>query len=106
MNVFLVVEYEKLIKDKEKQEEKQKAEQLEKLQHDLGEGQTVPLATNVASAQAFKPQVPSNITLGVGLDSDDEDDEAMEDENRNEDEQKEAESFKRFLEREKQKKGT
>ena len=95
-------------KDKEKQQEDQKAEQLEKLQHDLGEGHNVPLSTDVNSAQSPKHLGPPNISLRVGLDSDDDDDdnEMMEEESKNEDEHKETESFKRFLEREKKRKET
>ena len=103
-----IVEYDKLKKERERQQEEQKAEQLEKLQHDLGEGHSVPIATHVDGAQTSKPQGLPNISLGVGLDSDDDgdDDEDMEDERKNEDEQKEAESFKRFLNREKKRKET
>lgn len=96
-----MIEYENLKKNKEKEQEDQKVEQLEKLRHDLGEGHHVPISTDVDSAQSPKNLGPPNITLGVGLDSDDE---MMEEQNVNEDEQKEAESFKRFLEREKKRK--
>lgn len=74
--------------------EKEKQEQLEKLQKDLGEGKTVPLKgdSSLLSAQPM----PSGVSFGINLDNDD-DDMNIEEEEEEEEEKKEYESFKRFL---------
>ncbi|KAL9957051.1 hypothetical protein ACROYT_G038635 [Oculina patagonica] len=97
-------EYEKLKKDKEEKTKKEKEDQLKKLKQDLGQGKAVAMETNQSGAQAFASEhaTPFHISLGADLDSDDEE-ERGEEEEWDEEEVKEHESFKRFLEKEKQK---
>ncbi|XP_031556285.1 GPN-loop GTPase 1-like [Actinia tenebrosa] len=90
-------EYERLKAEKVAKAEKEKQEQLEKLQKDLGEGKTVPLkgSSSLLSSQPM----PSGVSFGINLDNDDDDDDDddMNIEEENEEEKKEYESFKRFL---------
>jgi len=76
---------------------------LEKVKQDLGQGKPVAMETAQSSAQAFESVrvTPFHISLGADLDSDDE--EERDEEDWDEEEMKEHESFKRFLEKEKQK---
>ena len=79
--------------------EREKQEHLEKLKHDLGEGEAVAMTIPKPSAQASRPP---GISIGLTLDSDDDSDATDEE---GEEEINEQESFKRFIEREMQKKG-
>lgn len=96
-------EYEKLKKDKEEKTRKEKDDQLKKLKQDLGQGKPVAMETAPSGSQAFESvhASPFHISLGADLDSDDE--EERDEEEWDEEEMKEHESFKRFLEKEKQK---
>jgi len=96
------VEYERLKKDKEEKAKKEKDDQLKKLKKDLGQGKPVAMETAQSGAQTFESvhATPFHISLGADLDSDDEEER---DEDWDEEEMKEHESFKRFLEKEKQK---
>ena len=82
---------------------KEKEDQLKKVKQDLGQGKPVALEMTQSGAQAFESvhATPFHISLGVELDSDDE--EKIDEEDWDEEELKEHESFKRFLEKEKQK---
>ena len=73
------------------------------MKQDLGPGKPVAMETAPSGAQAFESvhATPFHISLGADLDSDD--DEERDEENWDEEEMKEHESFKRFLEKEKQK---
>ena len=97
------LEYERLKKDKEEKAKKEKDDQLKKLKKDLGQGKPVSMETAQSGVQAFESvhATPFHISLGADLDSDDEEEEDEED--WDEEEMKEHESFKRFLEKEKQK---
>lgn len=101
---FFPLEYERLKKDKEEKTKKEKEDQLQKLKQDLGQGKAVAMETNQSSAQTFASEhaTPFHISLGADLDSDDEE-ERGEEEEWDEEEIKEHESFKRFLEKEKEK---
>ena len=74
------------------------------MQQDLGKGEAVAMETIKTGAQAIESAhaTPFHISLGADLDSDD-DDERGDEEEWDEEEIKEHESFKRFLEKEKQK---
>lgn len=98
-------EYERLKKEKEEKAKKDREDQLRKVQQDLGKGKTVAMETVKTGAQAIESAhaTPFHISLGADLDSDDDDDEKGDDEEWDEEEMKEHESFKRFLEKEKQK---
>lgn len=74
--------------------EKDKQEQLEKLQKDLGAGKAVPLKGDSSLLSAHP--MPSGVSFGINLDDDDDDDLNIEEEE-DEEEKKEYESFKRFL---------
>lgn len=86
-------------KDKEEKTKREKEDQLKKLEQDLGQGKAVAMETNPSGAQAFESvhATPFHVSLGADLDSDDEEEKG------DEEEMKEHESFKRFLEKEKQK---
>ena len=101
--LFFPVEYERLKKEKEEKKKKEKDDQLKKLKNDLGQGNPVALEMAQSGAQAFESvhATPFHISLGVDLGSDDE--EERDEEDWDEEEVKEHESFKRFLEKEKQK---
>jgi hypothetical protein len=95
-------EYERLKAEKTAKVEKEKQEQLKKLEKDLGEGKSVPLKGD-SSLLSTQP-MPSGISFGINLDSDDDDDEEeMKDVEENEEERNEYESFKRFLDKTKEK---
>lgn len=91
-------------KDKEEKTKREKEDQLKKLEQDLGQGKAVAMETNPSGAQAFESvhATPFHVSLGADLDSDDEEEKGDE-EDWDEEEMKEHESFKRFLEKEKQK---
>lgn len=97
-------EYERLKKEKEEKAKKDREDQLKKVQQDLGKGEAVAMETIKTGAQAIESAhaTPFHISLGADLDSDD-DDERGDEEEWDEEEIKEHESFKRFLEKEKQK---
>lgn len=98
-------EYERLKKEKEEKAKKDREDQLKKVQQDLGKGEAVAMETIKTGAQAIESAhaTPFHISLGADLDSDDDDDERGDEEEWDEEEIKEHESFKRFLEKEKQK---
>ncbi|PFX31880.1 GPN-loop GTPase 1 [Stylophora pistillata] len=98
-------EYERLKNEKEEKAKKDREDQLRKVQQDLGKGKPVAMETVKTGAQAIESahETPFHISLGADLDSDDDDDEKGDDEEWDEEEMKEHESFKRFLEKEKQK---
>ena len=100
---FLSLEYERLKKEKEEKTKKDKEDQLKKLKEDVGAGKPVAMETNPSVAPPFESMhaTPFHISLGTELDSDDEEEEGGGDEF-DEEEIKEHESFKRFLEKEKQ----
>ena len=100
---FLSLEYERLKKEKEEKTKKDKEDQLKKLKEDVGAGKPVAMETNPSVAPPFESMhaTPFHISLGAELDSDDEEEEGGGDEF-DEEEIKEHESFKRFLEKEKQ----
>lgn len=73
------------------------------MKQDLGPGKPVAMEMAPSGAQAFESvhATPFHISLGADLDSDD--DEERDEEDWDEEEIKEHESFKRFLEKEKEK---
>ena len=104
MNFLLSPEYEKLKEEKQQKAQKEKEEELKKLQRDIGEGEPVAMEADCRGAQAFDsvPVSRFHLSLGTDLDSDDEAEKDSEEE-WNDEEIKEQESFKRFLDKEKEK---
>lgn len=82
---------------------KDKDDQLKKLKQDIGAGKPVAMKTNQGEhAPLFESVHTTPFHISLGADLDDEGEDGSDDEF-DEEEMKEHESFKRFLEKEKQK---
>ena len=98
MFLFHFIEYEKLKREKQEAIAKSKQEQLEKLQKDLGHGESVAMETNTVTDQQPVPRKNPEIFLGAG----DEADPNIESDEMPEGRQQQQ-SFERFLTREREK---